>query len=164
MASKTTHATLVDAHRANPRRRSSITFPRTYLLIVDESHATIPQVGGMYEGDYSRKRTLVDYGFRLPSAVDNRPLKFHEFERCLNQVVYVSATPGPYELEHTGGVVVEQIIRPTGLLDPIIEVRPAKGQVDHLLGGGPGRNRSGRACVGDDAHQTHGRGFERVLS
>jgi excinuclease ABC subunit B len=109
-------------------------FPKDYLLIVDESHATIPQVGGMYEGDYSRKRTLVEYGFRLPSAVDNRPLKFHEFERCLNQVVYVSATPGPYELEHTGGVVVEQIIRPTGLLDPIIEVRPAKGQVDHLLG------------------------------
>ena len=109
-------------------------FPKDYLLIVDESHATIPQVGGMYEGDYSRKRTLVEYGFRLPSAVDNRPLKFHEFERCLNQVVYVSATPGPYELEHTGGVVVEQIIRPTGLLDPVIEVKPAKGQVDHLLG------------------------------
>ncbi len=109
-------------------------FPKDYLLIVDESHATIPQVGGMYEGDYSRKRTLVEYGFRLPSAVDNRPLKFQEFERCLNQVIYVSATPGPYELEHTGGVVVEQIIRPTGLLDPLIEVRPAKGQVDHLLG------------------------------
>ena len=109
-------------------------FPKDYLLIVDESHATIPQVRGMYEGDYSRKRTLVDYGFRLPSAVDNRPLKFHEFERSLNQVIYVSATPGPYELEHTGGVVVEQIIRPTGLLDPVIEVRPAKGQVDHLLG------------------------------
>jgi excinuclease ABC subunit B len=109
-------------------------FPKDYLLIVDESHATIPQVGGMYEGDYSRKRTLVDYGFRLPSAVDNRPLKFHEFERYLNQVIYVSATPGPYELEHTGGVVVEQIIRPTGLLDPVIEVRPAKGQVDDLLG------------------------------
>jgi excinuclease ABC subunit B len=109
-------------------------FPKDYLLIVDESHATIPQVGGMYEGDYSRKRTLVEYGFRLPSAVDNRPLKFHEFERYLNQVIYVSATPGPYELEHTGGVVVEQIIRPTGLLDPVIEVRPAKGQVDHLLG------------------------------
>ncbi|HSF70350.1 MAG TPA: helicase-related protein, partial [Nitrospira sp.] len=109
-------------------------FPKDYLLIVDESHATIPQVGGMYEGDYSRKRTLVDYGFRLPSAVDNRPLKFHEFERYVNQVIYVSATPGPYELEHTGGVVVEQIIRPTGLLDPVIEVRPAKGQVDHLLG------------------------------
>jgi len=109
-------------------------FPKDYLLIVDESHATIPQVRGMYEGDYSRKRTLVDYGFRLPSAVDNRPLKFHEFERSLNQVIYVSATPGRYELEHTGGVVVEQIIRPTGLLDPVIEVRPAKGQVDHLLG------------------------------
>ena len=108
-------------------------FPKDYLLIVDESHATIPQVGGMYEGDYSRKRTLVDYGFRLPSAVDNRPLKFHEFEQYLNQVIYVSATPGPYELEHAGGVVVEQIIRPTGLLDPVIEVRPAKGQVDHLL-------------------------------
>jgi len=104
------------------------------LLIVDESHATIPQVRGMYEGDYSRKRTLVEYGFRLPSAVDNRPLKFHEFERCLNQVVHVSATPGPYELEHVKGEVVEQIIRPTGLLDPVIEVRPAKGQVDHLLG------------------------------
>jgi excinuclease ABC subunit B len=109
-------------------------FPKDFLLIADESHATIPQVGGMYEGDYSRKRTLVDYGFRLPSAVDNRPLKFHEFERCMNQVIYVSATPGPYELEHTGGVIVEQIIRPTGLLDPVIEVRPAKGQVDHLLG------------------------------
>ena len=109
-------------------------FPKDFLLIVDESHATIPQVGGMYEGDYSRKRTLVDYGFRLPSAVDNRPLTFPEFERCMNQVIYVSATPGPYELEHTGGVVVEQIIRPTGLLDPVIEVRPAKGQVDHLLG------------------------------
>jgi len=109
-------------------------FPKDYLLIVDESHATIPQVGGMYEGDYSRKRTLVEYGFRLPSAVDNRPLKFHEFERYLNQVIYVSATPGPYELDHTGGRVVEQIIRPTGLLDPVIEVQPAKGQVDHLLG------------------------------
>jgi excinuclease ABC subunit B len=108
-------------------------FPKDFLLIVDESHATIPQVGGMYEGDYSRKRTLVDYGFRLPSAVDNRPLKFAEFERCLNQVVYVSATPGPYELEHAHGHVAEQIIRPTGLMDPVIDVRPAKGQVDHLL-------------------------------
>jgi excinuclease ABC subunit B len=108
-------------------------FPKDFLLIVDESHATIPQVGGMYEGDYSRKKTLVEYGFRLPSAVDNRPLKFVEFERCLNQVVYVSATPGPYELEHAHGHVVEQIIRPTGLMDPVIDVRPAKGQVDHLL-------------------------------
>jgi excinuclease ABC subunit B len=109
-------------------------FPKDFLLIVDESHATIPQVGGMYEGDYSRKRTLVEYGFRLPSAVDNRPLKFEEFERCLNHVVYVSATPGPYELTRAAGHVVEQIIRPTGLMDPSIEVRPAKGQVDHLLG------------------------------
>lgn len=109
-------------------------FSKDFLLIVDESHATIPQVGGMYEGDYSRKRTLVEYGFRLPSAVDNRPLKFEEFERCINQVIYVSATPGPYELEHAERKVVEQIIRPTGLLDPVIEVKPAKGQVDHLLG------------------------------
>jgi excinuclease ABC subunit B len=109
-------------------------FPKDFLLIVDESHATIPQVGGMYEGDYSRKRTLVEYGFRLPSAVDNRPLKFSEFERCLNQVVYVSATPGPYELEQAKGEIVEQIIRPTGLMDPAITVMPAKGQVDHLLG------------------------------
>ena len=108
-------------------------FPKDFLLIVDESHATIPQVGGMYEGDYSRKRTLVEYGFRLPSAIDNRPLRFVEFERCLTQVVCVSATPGPYELGHAAGEVVEQILRPTGLMDPIIEVRPAKGQVDHLL-------------------------------
>lgn len=109
-------------------------FPKEFLLIVDESHATIPQVGGMYEGDFSRKRTLVEYGFRLPSAVDNRPLKFAEFEQCLNQVVYVSATPGTYELTHAGHEVVEQIVRPTGLMDPHIEVVPAKGQVDHLLG------------------------------
>ncbi len=109
-------------------------FPKDFLLIVDESHATIPQVGGMYEGDFSRKRTLVEYGFRLPSAIDNRPLKFVEFERCLNQAVHVSATPGSYELGHAAGHVVEQILRPTGLMDPVIEVRPAKGQVDHLLG------------------------------
>ncbi len=109
-------------------------FPKDFLLIVDESHATVPQVGGMYEGDYSRKRTLVEYGFRLPSAVDNRPLKFAEFERCLNQVVYVSATPGAFELRHAGPDVIEQIVRPTGLMDPPIEVAPAKGQVDQLLG------------------------------
>jgi excinuclease ABC subunit B len=109
-------------------------FPKDFLLIVDESHATIPQVGGMYEGDYSRKRTLVEYGFRLPSAIDNRPLMFTEFERCLNQSVYVSATPGSYELRHAAGEVVEQILRPTGLMDPVIDVHPAKGQVDHLLG------------------------------
>ncbi|MDP3090260.1 MAG: excinuclease ABC subunit UvrB [Nitrospira sp.] len=109
-------------------------FPKDFLMIIDESHATVSQVGGMYAGDYSRKRTLVDYGFRLPSAIDNRPLKFEEFERILNQVVYVSATLGNYELEHAAGAVVEQIIRPTGLMDPCIEVQPAKGQVDHLLG------------------------------
>ncbi|MBK7486068.1 MAG: excinuclease ABC subunit UvrB [Nitrospira sp.] len=108
-------------------------FPKDFLLIIDESHASVPQVGGMYEGDFSRKRTLVDYGFRLPSAVDNRPLKFAEFERMLKQVIYVSATPGPYELEHAKGEVIEQIIRPTGLMDPLIDVRSAKGQVDNLL-------------------------------
>jgi len=109
-------------------------FPSNYLLIIDESHATVPQIGGMYEGDRSRKKNLVEYGFRLPSAFDNRPLTFEEFERHMNQVVYVSATPGPYELEHSRDRVVEQIIRPTGLMDPFITVRPAKGQVDHLLG------------------------------
>ena len=109
-------------------------FPKDFLLIIDESHATVPQVQGMHEGDRSRKKSLVTYGFRLPSAFDNRPLTFREFENCMNQVVYLSATPGPYELQHAGGCVVEQIIRPTGLMDPIIEVRPARGQVDDLLG------------------------------
>jgi len=109
-------------------------FPKDYLLIIDESHVTIPQLRGMYEGDRSRKESLVEYGFRLPSAFDNRPLKFQEFERCVNQVIYVSATPGPYELTKAGGAVVEQIIRPTGLMDPVIVVKPAKGQVDDLLG------------------------------
>ena len=108
-------------------------FPKDYLLIIDESHVTVPQFGGMYEGDHSRKKTLVEYGFRLPSAMDNRPLKFQEFERVMNRVVYVSATPGPYELRHAGKHVVEQIIRPTGLMDPVLEVKPAKGQVDDLL-------------------------------
>ena len=109
-------------------------FSKDFLLIVDESHATIPQFGGMYEGDHSRKKTLVEYGFRLPSAMDNRPLKFPEFEACMNQVVYVSATPGPYELQHSANALVEQIIRPTGLIDPVMEVKPAKGQVEQLLG------------------------------
>ncbi|HBP88827.1 MAG TPA: excinuclease ABC subunit UvrB [Nitrospirales bacterium] len=109
-------------------------FPKDFLLIVDESHATVPQFGGMYEGDRSRKNTLVEYGFRLPSAMDNRPLKFPEFEGCMNQVVYVSATPGPYELKHAGKALVEQIIRPTGLIDPVMEVKSAKGQVEQLLG------------------------------
>jgi excinuclease ABC subunit B len=107
--------------------------PADALLFIDESHQTIPQLQGMYHGDRSRKNTLVDYGFRLPSARDNRPLTFEEFENRVNQVVYVSATPGPYELTKTAGVVAEQIIRPTGLIDPPIEIRPIKGQVDNLL-------------------------------
>jgi len=109
-------------------------FPQGFLLIIDESHVTVPQIRGMYEGDHSRKKSLVEYGFRLPSAFDNRPLKFMEFERCVNQAIYVSATPGPYDFEKAGGEVVEQIIRPTGLTDPVITVKSAKGQVDDLLG------------------------------
>ncbi|OAT80244.1 excinuclease ABC subunit B [Desulfotomaculum copahuensis] len=108
-------------------------FPRDFLLFIDESHVSVPQVRGMYEGDRSRKETLVEYGFRLPSAFDNRPLTFPEFERKINQAVFVSATPGPYELEHSRQVV-EQIIRPTGLVDPEISVRPTRGQIDDLLG------------------------------
>jgi len=108
-------------------------FPRDFLLFIDESHQTVPQLHGMYHGDRSRKSTLVEYGFRMPSALDNRPLTFEEFEHRTNQVVYVSATPGPYELTKSGGVVVEQIIRPTGLVDPPVEIRPVKGQIDDLL-------------------------------
>jgi excinuclease ABC subunit B len=109
-------------------------FPRDFLLFVDESHVTIPQVHGMWHGDRSRKANLVDYGFRLPSAMDNRPLKFDEFENRISQTIYVSATPGPYELTKAAGVVVEQVIRPTGLVDPEVEIRPVKGQIDDLLG------------------------------
>ncbi|MDE3182177.1 MAG: excinuclease ABC subunit UvrB [Bacteroidota bacterium] len=108
-------------------------FPSDFLCIIDESHQTIPQVSGMYGGDRSRKLILVDYGFRLPSALDNRPLNFNEFESMLNQTVYVSATPGDYELEKSGGIVVEQVVRPTGLLDPPIEIRPSVNQIDDLL-------------------------------
>ena len=108
-------------------------FPKDFICVIDESHQTIPQVSGMYGGDRSRKLILVDYGFRLPSALDNRPLNFHEFEGLMNQVIYVSATPGDYELEQTGGVVVEQVVRPTGLLEPPIEVRPSVNQIDDLL-------------------------------
>jgi excinuclease ABC subunit B len=108
-------------------------FPDDFLMVVDESHVTLPQVRAMWGGDRSRKITLVDYGFRLPSAMDNRPLTFNEFEDIVNQIIYVSATPGDYELMHTGGVVVEQIIRPTGLLDPQISVRPSINQIDDLL-------------------------------
>ena len=109
-------------------------FPDDYLLVVDESHVTLPQVRGMYNGDRARKMNLVEYGFRLPSALDNRPLKYDEFEKKINQVVYISATPGDLELEHTNGKFVEQIIRPTGLLDPTIEVRKTEGQIDDLVG------------------------------
>ena len=108
-------------------------FPKDYLLVVDESHVTLPQVRGMYNGDRARKQNLVDYGFRLPSALDNRPLKFDEFEKKINQAIYVSATPGDYELEKVNNKVVEQIIRPTGLLDPTIEVKPTKNQIDSLV-------------------------------
>ena len=108
-------------------------FPKDFLLVIDESHVTLPQVRAMYNGDRMRKETLVEYGFRLPSALDNRPLKFNEFEEKINQVIYVSATPGDYELDKTHGEVVEQIIRPTGLLDPTIEVKPTQNQIDDLI-------------------------------
>ena len=108
-------------------------FPDDYLLVIDESHVTIPQIRAMFGGDRSRKQTLVEFGFRLPSALDNRPLKFDEFESLVNQIIYVSATPADYELQRSGGVVVEQLIRPTGLLDPVIEVRPSQNQIDDLL-------------------------------
>src|SRR5690625_3353205 len=107
-------------------------FPDDFLVVIDESHATLPQIRGMFNGDRARKQMLVDHGFRLPSALDNRPLQFEEFEKKTNQCIYISATPGPYELEHTPEMV-EQIIRPTGLLDPKIDVRPVEGQIDDLL-------------------------------
>jgi excinuclease ABC subunit B len=109
-------------------------FPNDFITIIDESHATIPQIGGMYHGDRSRKKTLVEHGFRLPSALDNRPLNFEEFEERVHQVLYVSATPGPFELKKTQNKVTEQIIRPTGLIDPEVEVRSSKGQIDDLMG------------------------------
>ncbi|MBC8416482.1 MAG: excinuclease ABC subunit UvrB [Candidatus Cloacimonetes bacterium] len=108
-------------------------FPEDYLMVIDESHTSIPQVHAMYGGDFTRKKNLVDYGFRLPSAFDNRPLKFHEFEKKINQIIYISATPGDYELSKTEGVFIEQVIRPTGLLDPEIEIKPVSSQVDDLL-------------------------------
>ena len=108
-------------------------FPDDFIMMIDESHKTVPQIGGMYHGDQSRKRTLVDYGFRLPSALDNRPLSFEEFESKIDQVLFVSATPGQYEEEHEL-LRSQQVIRPTGLLDPEIEVRPVEGQIDDLIG------------------------------
>ncbi|MEE8409998.1 MAG: helicase-related protein, partial [Myxococcota bacterium] len=108
-------------------------FPRDFLLVIDESHQTVPQIGGMYRGDRARKETLVEHGFRLPSALDNRPLRFDEFDGRLDRIIYVSATPSDYEIEQSEGVVVEQIIRPTGLVDPAVHIRPARNQVDDLL-------------------------------
>ena len=109
-------------------------FPKDFLIIVDESHAMLPQLRAMANGDRSRKESLVEYGFRLPSALDNRPLRFDEFEGKVNQIVYVSATPAAYEKEKSGGISAEQVIRPTGLLDPPITVVPTEGQIDHLIG------------------------------
>jgi excinuclease ABC subunit B len=122
-------------------------FPKDFLLVIDESHQTVSQIGAMYKGDRSRKETLVDYGFRLPSALDNRPLKFEEFEGMVKQAIYVSATPAKYELEKAGGVVVEQIIRPTGLVDPEVEVRPVGSQVDDLLGEVRARTAAGERVL-----------------
>ena len=132
--------------------------PSDALIVVDESHQTVPQVRGMYHGDRSRKEVLVEYGFRLPSALDNRPLNFEEWEQRVGQLIYVSATPGPYELQKAGGVFVEQVIRPTGLMDPPIEVRPVKGQVDDLLAEIRDRAGAEGARAGHDADQAHGRG------
>jgi len=124
----------IDGREAGQRPYTLIDyFPKDFLMVVDESHVMLPQVRGMFNGDRSRKETLVEYGFRLPSALDNRPLRFEEFEKVINQVIYVSATPGDYELEKTQGQYAEQIIRPTGLLDPIIEVRPTKDQIDDII-------------------------------
>ena len=137
--------------------------PHDAVMFIDESHQTVPQLHGMYHGDRSRKEVLVGHGFRLPSALDNRPLTFEEFEHRVNQLVYVSATPGPYELTKSAGVVVEQIIRPTGLVDPSVEIRPVKGQVDDLLGEIRKRVRGQPARAGHHAHQAHVRGPGRVL-
>jgi len=109
-------------------------FPDDFITVIDESHVTLPQVHAMYGGDYSRKKNLVEYGFRLPAAVDNRPLKFNEFENFIGQTLFASATPADYELQRCGGVIVEQVIRPTGLVDPAIEIRPSLNQIDHLIG------------------------------
>ena len=138
-------------------------FPKDFLCFVDESHVTVPQIGGMFRGDRRRKDTLVDYGFRLPSALDNRPLRFEEWEKRVGQVVFVSATPAEYELEKSGGVVVEQIIRPTGLIDPAVEMRPAKNQVEDLLGEIRKRVAARRPRARHDPDQAHGRGAHELL-
>ena len=136
-------------------------FPDDYLIVIDESHQTVPQIGGMYEGDRSRKQTLVEYGFRLPSALDNRPLRFDEFLERAPQLLFVSATPGSFELRHSTHVA-EQIIRPTGLIDPKVEVRPTRRQIDDLLGEIRVADRRRRADAGDDADQEDGGGPDRL--
>ena len=136
-------------------------FPPDFLLVIDESHMTMPQVRGMYAGDQSRKKTLVDYGFRLPSAMDNRPLNFDEVQTLINQTIFTSATPGPYEMENSAQIV-RQEIRPTGVLDPEVEVRPVRGQVDDLLGEINRRTETGPARPGHHADQAHGRGPQRL--
>ena len=138
-------------------------FPDDYLTIIDESHVTVPQIRAMYGGDLSRKENLVNYGFRMQSALDNRPLRFEEFESLTKQVIYVSATPADYELEKSEGVVVEQVIRPTGLLDPVIKVQPSEHQIDHLLEQIELRRERG-ARVGNHPYQTYGRGVERLFA
>ena len=136
--------------------------PDNALVFTDESHVTIPQIGGMYRGDYRRKATLAEYGFRLPSCMDNRPLRFEEWDAMRPQTVHVSATPGHWEMEQTGGVFVEQVIRPTGLIDPPVEIRPARSQVDDLLERGQGGRAARLPHAGHDADQAHGRGPHRI--
>ncbi len=135
--------------------------PSDYLLVLDESHMTVPQIRGMYNGDRSRKETLVEYGFRLPCAMDNRPLKFDEFEQVMGYTIYTSATPGPYEMGKADQIV-EQIIRPTGLVDPEVEVRPTKGQVDDLVGEIQPAGGERRAHAGHDPDEAYGGGPFRV--
>ena len=130
--------------------------PENAMLMVDESHVTVPQIGGMFRGDFKRKTTLAEYGFRLPSCVDNRPLKFEEWDNMRPDTVYVSATPGPWELERTGGAFVEQVVRPTGLIDPECIIRPVETQVDDILGEILRRKLEGHAHAGDHADKAHG--------
>lgn len=150
----------------SPRRGAAIyavgLFPDDFLLVIDESHVTMPQIRGMYNGDRARKQMLVDYGFRLPSALDNRPLRLEEFEQHVNQIVYVSATPGPYEMEQTE-TVVQQIIRPTGLLDPEVEIRPIMGQIDDLVGEIHERIEKRSASVCHNLNEENGRRFNRLF-
>ncbi len=139
-------------------------FPEDFLLVIDESHVTVPQIGGMYEGDMSRKRNLVEHGFRLPSAMDNRPLRWEEFVERIGQTLYLSATPGPYELSRVGGDVVEQVIRPTGLIDPEIILKPTRGQIDDLMAEINARARTRRAGAGHHLDEEDGRGSHRLLA